>query len=133
MAAPTNNTEGMPRVGTLRYRAPEQLAGDGRRYGPGVDAHADEVSNLRNELSEGGLRAFDELPAFRGVTQLSRPAREVLAGLLAFRPDDRLTAAAALRHRWFALEAQEERPCRRVARAPRSASASVLMVTVGDG
>ena len=112
-------------LGTLLYRSPEQLAGR-RDYGPGVDIWAlgcvmaelltgqfmfDEdteekmmgkVMDLRHALAERGLQAFDEWPAFQGLPELSPGAREVLAGLLAFQPSDRLTATAALKHPWFA-------------------------------
>ncbi|CAN6180140.1 unnamed protein product [Urochloa humidicola] len=143
------------RVGTLRYRSPEQLAGR-RDYGSGVDVWAlgcvmaelltgelmfdagtedamrDAVTDLRRALREKGLRAFDEWPAFRGVPELSSGAREVLAGLLAVDPRDRLTAAAALRHPWFAEGEEEERPaaaaCGSAVRAARSCSASVVTV-----
>ncbi|CAN6203682.1 unnamed protein product [Urochloa humidicola] len=148
------------RVGTLLYRSPEQLAGR-RDYGPGVDVWAlgcvmaelltgehmfdaateedmlARVTELGRALAEKGTRAFDEWPVFRGVPELSRGAREVLAGLLAVDPRDRLTAAAALRHPWFAEgeEEEEERPaaaaaCGSAVRAARSCSASVVTVVV---
>ncbi|XP_039797521.1 putative cyclin-dependent kinase F-2 [Panicum virgatum] len=144
------------RVGTLLYRSPEQLAGR-RDYGPGVDIWAlgcvmaelltgqfmfDEdteekmmgkVMDLRHALAERGLQAFDEWPAFQGLPELSPGAREVLAGLLAVQPSDRLTATAALQHPWFAAEEEEERPaatCRSAGRAARSSRASVVTVVV---
>ncbi|OEL27504.1 putative cyclin-dependent kinase F-2 [Dichanthelium oligosanthes] len=146
------------RVGTLLYRSPEQLVGR-RDYGPGVDIWAlgcvmaelltgqfmfDEeteddmltrVMDLRHAVSEKGLQAFDEWPTFQGLPELSPGAREVLAGLLAVQPQDRLTATAALQHQWFAEEEEEEeeRPvatCRSVGRAARSSSASVVTVVV---
>jgi cell division cycle 2-like protein len=145
------------RVGTLPYRSPEQLAGR-RDYGPGVDIWAlgcvmaelltgrlmfDEetedamlarVTELGRALGERGLKAFDDWPAFQGLTELSPGAREVLAGLLAVQPRDRLTATAALRHPWFAeTEEEEERPattCGSACRAARSISASVVTVVV---
>ncbi|KAJ1288380.1 hypothetical protein BS78_02G085400 [Paspalum vaginatum] len=147
------------RVGTLPYRSPEQLAGR-RDYGTGVDAWAlgcvmaelltgrvlfredteggvlAEALALGRALRERGLRAFDEWPAFRRG-RLSRGAREVLAGLLAVEPRDRLTAAAALQLRWFAEEDvanEEERPaatCRGAGgRAARISGASAVMVVV---
>ncbi|KAL6611335.1 hypothetical protein ACP70R_039263 [Stipagrostis hirtigluma subsp. patula] len=114
-------------AGTLCYRSPEQLLGQ-RRYGQGVDMWAlgcvmavlltgellfdedteddmiSKVFELRHEINDRGLKAFDELPAFQGVPKLSTAGREVLAGLLSFFPDERLTATAALQHRWFAQE-----------------------------
>ncbi|KAG2641545.1 putative cyclin-dependent kinase F-2 [Panicum virgatum] len=143
------------RVGTLLYRSPEQLAGR-RDYGPGVDIWAlgcvmaelltgrfmfDEdteekmmgtVMDLRRALAERGLQAFDEWPAFQGLPELSPGAREVLAGLLAFQPSDRLTATAALKHPWFAEE-EEERPaatCRSAGRAARSSSSASVVTVV---
>ncbi|RCV10452.1 hypothetical protein SEVIR_2G119700v4 [Setaria viridis] len=144
------------RVGTLPYRSPEQLAGH-RDYGPGVDIWAlgcvmaelltgrfmfDEetddamlarVTELGRALGEKGLKAFDDWPAFQGLPELSPGAQEVLAGLLAVEPRDRLTAAAALQHPWFAEEGEEERPaatCGSACRAARSCSASVVTVVV---
>ncbi|BAT09943.1 Os10g0155900 [Oryza sativa Japonica Group] len=43
--------------------------------------------------------------AFGGLRWLSPAGREVLAGLLAFDGDKRMTAEAALEHRWFTEEA----------------------------
>ncbi|KAL6611213.1 hypothetical protein ACP70R_039141 [Stipagrostis hirtigluma subsp. patula] len=114
-------------AGTLCYRSPEQLLGH-RCYGQGVDMWAlgcvmavlltgellfdedteddmiSKVFELRHEINDRGLKAFDELPAFQGVPKVSTAGREVLAGLLSFFPDERLTATAALQHRWFAQE-----------------------------
>jgi cell division cycle 2-like protein len=89
--------------------------------------------DLRHALAERGLQAFDEWPAFQGLPELSPGAREVLAGLLAVQPSDRLTATAALQHPWFAAEEKEERPaatCRSAGRAARSSRASVVTVVV---
>ncbi|KAL6871553.1 hypothetical protein ACP4OV_014382 [Aristida adscensionis] len=133
MAAPARPPGGEPHpewwAGTRCYRSPEQLEGC-RRYGQGVDVWAlgcvmaklltgevlfDEeteedtlvkVFDLRDDIAEKGLQAFDELPAFQGVPKLSQAGRELLAGLLSVHPDERLTAAAALRHRWFAVEGE---------------------------
>ncbi|KAM0853106.1 hypothetical protein ACQ4PT_051293 [Festuca glaucescens] len=107
------------RVGTMIYTSPEQLAGN-RYYGQAVDMWAlgcvmaeilagdtlfvgeteedmvAEMSKLQDQIiSTGklhGLEFFDEL---------SEAGRELLIGLLAFNPDQRLTAAEALQHRWF--------------------------------
>ncbi|KAK1680445.1 hypothetical protein QYE76_041293 [Lolium multiflorum] len=107
------------RVGTMIYTSPEQLAGN-RYYGQAVDMWAlgcvmaeilsgdtlfvgeteedmvAETSKLRDQISSTGklhgLEFFDEL---------SEAGRELLLGLLAFNPDQRLTAAEALQHRWF--------------------------------
>ncbi|KAF8655164.1 hypothetical protein HU200_061302 [Digitaria exilis] len=148
------------RVGTLRYRSPEQLAGR-RDYGAGVDIWAlgcvmaellaagellfggadteDAVLAMAMELGRAlddkGMKAFDEWPAFQGLpeAELSPEAREVLAGLLAVEPRDRLTATAALKHRWFAEDEDECPPaatCRSMVRAARSSSASVVTVVV---
>ncbi|EAY77554.1 hypothetical protein OsI_32593 [Oryza sativa Indica Group] len=107
------------RVGTLLYTSPEQLA-DSEFYGPAVDMWAlgcimaeiltggplfddsseermhKEMADMRHRLeSTGTSKLFDELP------ELSAAGREVLAGMLAFNPDERMTAAEALDHRWF--------------------------------
>ncbi|CAM0906884.1 unnamed protein product [Alopecurus aequalis] len=106
------------RVGTMIYTSPEQLAGN-RYYGQGVDMWAlgcvmaellagetlfvgeteedmtAEMSKLRDQIASTGkldLEFFEEL---------SEAGREVLMGLLAFNPNERLTAAEALQHRWF--------------------------------
>ncbi|KAM3047197.1 hypothetical protein ACUV84_018102 [Puccinellia chinampoensis] len=106
------------RVGTLLYTSPEQLAGN-LYYDQGVDMWAlgcvmaellagetlfvaeteedmtAEMSKLRDQISSTGkldLEFFEEL---------SEAGREVLMGLLAFNPDERLTAAEVLQHRWF--------------------------------
>uniref|UniRef100_A0A0D3HAP8 [RNA-polymerase]-subunit kinase n=1 Tax=Oryza barthii TaxID=65489 RepID=A0A0D3HAP8_9ORYZ len=107
------------RVGTLLYTSPEQLA-DSEFYDPAVDMWAlgcimaeiltggplfddsseermlKEMADMRHRLeSTGTCKLFDELP------ELSAAGREVLAGMLAFNPDERMTAAEALDHRWF--------------------------------
>jgi cell division cycle 2-like protein len=111
------------RVGTMQYCSPEQLMGS-RRYGPAVDMWAlgcvmaelltgqplfeadteedvlQQIKDLRDEFSTTGLHVFDVLP------ELSQAGREVLAGLLRFDPDERLTAADALQHRWFTEDAK---------------------------
>uniref|UniRef100_A0ACD5W210 Uncharacterized protein n=1 Tax=Avena sativa TaxID=4498 RepID=A0ACD5W210_AVESA len=107
------------RVGTMIYTSPEQFAGN-RYYGQAMDMWAlgcvmdeilagetlfvgkteedmvAEMSKLRDQINStgkmDGLEFFDEL---------SEAGREVLLGLLAFNPDERLTATEALQHRWF--------------------------------
>ncbi|KAL6888153.1 hypothetical protein ACP4OV_009179 [Aristida adscensionis] len=116
---------GEPRVGTLRYGSPEQLIGMGHDT-PAVDVWAlgcvmaellaggeplfesdtaddviEEMEYLHDELITAGLDAFDALP------ELSQAGREVLAGLLSFHDGERLTAAEALKHRWFEEEDAE--------------------------
>ncbi|KAK3132848.1 hypothetical protein QOZ80_6AG0528540 [Eleusine coracana subsp. coracana] len=112
------------RVGTMPYCAPEQLMGI-RFYGTAVDVWAlgcvmaellageplfaadteDDVLVQMLDLQDGiaavGLKAFD------GVVELSTAGRELLAGLLSFEPGARLTAAEALKHRWFTEEVAE--------------------------
>ncbi|KAF0929179.1 hypothetical protein E2562_016419 [Oryza meyeriana var. granulata] len=106
------------RVGTLLYTSPEQLAGD-RNYGMAVDMWA--LGCIMGELLTGAplfedydtdeedlfAEVLDRLGStgacklFDGLPELSPAGREVLAGLLAINPDERLTAAEALEHRWF--------------------------------
>ncbi|GJN34447.1 hypothetical protein PR202_gb23108 [Eleusine coracana subsp. coracana] len=112
------------RVGTMPYCAPEQLMGI-RCYATAVDVWAlgcvmaellagaplfaadteDDVLvqmlDLRDGIATVGLKAFD------GVVELSTAGRELLAGLLSFEPGARLTAAQALKHRWFTEEVAE--------------------------
>uniref|UniRef100_A0A0D9XHT7 [RNA-polymerase]-subunit kinase n=1 Tax=Leersia perrieri TaxID=77586 RepID=A0A0D9XHT7_9ORYZ len=116
------------RVGTLIYTSPEQMA-DSEFYGPAVDMWAlgcimaeilvgfplfDDVSSDEERIQEmadmghrlkstGTCKLLDELP------ELSPAGREVLAGLLAFDPDERMPAADALQHRWFT----DEKPVKR--------------------
>jgi cell division cycle 2-like protein len=52
----------------------------------------EQIKDLRDEFSKIGLQVFDVLP------ELLRAGREVLAGLLRFDPEERLTAADALEH-----------------------------------
>ncbi|KAL6883239.1 hypothetical protein ACP4OV_010653 [Aristida adscensionis] len=109
-------------VCTLWYRAPELLMGF-PSYGPAVD-----IWSLGCVMAEllAGEPLFDETEtedemlakvlelryeiestepeeqAFQGLPGLSEAGREVLCGLLSFEADERLTAAEALGHRWFA-------------------------------
>uniref|UniRef100_J3N0Z3 [RNA-polymerase]-subunit kinase n=1 Tax=Oryza brachyantha TaxID=4533 RepID=J3N0Z3_ORYBR len=107
-------------VGTLHYNAPEQLTGKGQYNAQAVDTWA--LGCVMAELLTGGpaftsktveehllelseLRDYDvgskDSLAFGGLPGLSPAGREVLAGLLAFCDDERMTAEAALEHRWF--------------------------------
>uniref|UniRef100_A0A4U6TVV6 [RNA-polymerase]-subunit kinase n=1 Tax=Setaria viridis TaxID=4556 RepID=A0A4U6TVV6_SETVI len=127
------------RVGKLPYRSPKQLTGR-RDYSPGVDIWAlgcvmaellivhvlDEetentmlakVTELGGALGEKGLKVFGDWPVFQGLPELSPGTRE-----------DRLTAAAVLKHLWVVEEREEEeRPtatCGSACRAAWSCSAS---------
>jgi serine/threonine protein kinase len=60
--------------------------------------------------------------AFDGM--LSLAGREVLAGLLSYNPCERLTAADALQHRWFAEEDAAEPPAAGKAEYPGSSPLS---------
>lgn len=105
-------------VGTLIYTSPEQLEGN-RYYGQAVDMWAlgcvmaellagetlfvaeteedlvAEMYKLRDQISSTGKIDLEFLE------ELSEAGREVLTGLLAFNPDERITAAEALEYRWF--------------------------------
>ncbi|CAN6244077.1 unnamed protein product [Urochloa humidicola] len=122
-AAPANRERSLKPVGTLRYCAPEQLFRF-RGYGTELDLWAlgcvmaelldgqpmftsvtkkrmkQETIVVRDDIVSMGVKAFDD--------NLSVAGREVLAGLLAFHSDERLTAAEALQHRWFTGEEEEE-------------------------
>ncbi|KAL6629633.1 hypothetical protein ACP70R_029398 [Stipagrostis hirtigluma subsp. patula] len=111
-------------VGTMQYCSPEQHIGM-CRYTPAVDMWAlgcvmaellagkplfesdteddmfEEILYLRDQIVCVGLDAFDEY-----LPELSQAGREVLAGLLSFHDHERLTAAEALEHRWFAEDAK---------------------------
>uniref|UniRef100_J3N0Z4 [RNA-polymerase]-subunit kinase n=2 Tax=Oryza brachyantha TaxID=4533 RepID=J3N0Z4_ORYBR len=110
-------------VGTLHYNAPEQLTGKGQYNAQAVDMWA--LGCVMAELLTGGpaftsktveehllelseLRDYEvgskDSLAFGGLPGLSPAGREVLAGLLAFYEDERMTAEAALEHRWFTDE-----------------------------
>ncbi|RCV06082.1 hypothetical protein SETIT_1G135400v2 [Setaria italica] len=112
---------------TLQYCAPEQLIGFGC-YGPKADVWAlgcvmaelltgeplltattedemiEQMEDVHDEFDNMGVEeAFEEI-------DLSLAGREVLAGLLAFDSDERLTAADALKHRWFTEVDVEAKP-----------------------
>ncbi|KAL6629497.1 hypothetical protein ACP70R_029262 [Stipagrostis hirtigluma subsp. patula] len=111
-------------VGTMRYCSPEQHIGM-CGYTPAVDmwtlgcvmaellagkplfeSHTEddvfeEILYLRDQIVCQGLDAFDEY-----LPELSPAGRELLAGLLSFHDHERLTAAEALKHRWFAEDAK---------------------------
>ncbi|KAF0931007.1 hypothetical protein E2562_038671 [Oryza meyeriana var. granulata] len=110
-------------VGTLYYNSPEQLTGKGQYNAQAVDMWA--LGCVMAELLTGGsvftsgtaeehllelldLRDYEvgskDSLAFGGLPGLSPTGREVLAGLLAFHHDERMTAEAALEHRWFTEE-----------------------------
>ncbi|CAL5083795.1 unnamed protein product [Urochloa decumbens] len=114
-------------VGMLQYCAPEQLFGLSC-YGPEADVWTlgcvmaellagealftateedymiAERINMRDDIVSMGVEAFDETM----LDHVSVAGRELLAGLLAFHSDERLTAAEALEHRWFTGEEDEE-------------------------
>ncbi|CAN6278360.1 unnamed protein product [Urochloa humidicola] len=116
-------------VGTLQYSAVEQLIRFSH-HGPEADAWAlgcvmaellageplftagteddmiTEVVDLRDDFVTMGVEAFDGT----ALDHVSVAGREVLAGLLAYDSEDRLTAADALKHRWFAEEGVEVKP-----------------------
>ncbi|KAL6902172.1 hypothetical protein ACP4OV_005048 [Aristida adscensionis] len=118
-----------PRVGTMQYCSPEQLMGD-RCYGPAVDMWA--LGCVMAELLVGGVPLFDadteeavlmkiidlrdEIESvgpqkvFDDWMELSPAGRDLLAGLLSFNPGERLTAAEALKHRWFTETSPAPKP-----------------------
>ncbi|GJM91689.1 hypothetical protein PR202_ga08091 [Eleusine coracana subsp. coracana] len=129
MATPIRPPYTEERVGSLWYRSPEQLMGSWC-YGPGVDvwavgcvmvelltgeplfAHVDteddmlmDVLHLRHEIDSEGLKAFKCLP------EVSPDAGDLQCGLLCFQEDERLTAAEALRHKWFVQDQETRDPC----------------------
>lgn len=113
--------------GAFRYRSPEQLLGF-RCHEPEVDVWAlgcvmaelltgaplftaateDDVITQTVELHDEIVAMEEE--AFDSMMDLSLAGREVLVGLLAFHYAERLTAAAALEHRWFTEEDVEAKP-----------------------
>ncbi|EAZ15357.1 hypothetical protein OsJ_30773 [Oryza sativa Japonica Group] len=122
-------------VGTLRFTSPEEVAGD-RFYGQGVDMWGAGLRDGRGSSPAGScltssetcedhvldlldLRECDvgaeDSPAFGGLPGLSPAGREVLAGLLAFDHRERMTAEAALEHRWFTAAADSPAVLRRLA------------------
>ncbi|KAF6993857.1 hypothetical protein CFC21_010684 [Triticum aestivum] len=114
-------------VGTLIYTSPEQLEGN-RYYGQAVDMWA--LGCIMAEMLTGGTlfvaETEEELPAemyklrdqitsmgkldLEFLEELSEAGHEVLTGLLAFNPDERMTAAEALEHRWFSKPKAAEHP-----------------------
>ncbi|VAI13131.1 unnamed protein product [Triticum turgidum subsp. durum] len=106
------------RVGTLIYTSPEQLEGN-RCYGQAVDMWAlgcimaelladgtlfvgdteegmvAEMAKLREQIASTGKMDLEWFP------DLSEAGHGLLTGMLAFDPDQRLTAVEALHHRWF--------------------------------
>ncbi|XP_044956597.1 putative cyclin-dependent kinase F-2 [Hordeum vulgare subsp. vulgare] len=114
-------------VGTRIYTSPEQLEGNGH-YGQAVDMWAlgcimaemlggdtlfvaeteeellAEMNKLRDQISSTGKLDLDFFE------ELSEAGREVLTGLLAFNPDERITAGEALEHRWFSKPKRAEHP-----------------------
>lgn len=114
-------------VGTLIYTSPEQLEGN-RYYGQAVDMWA--LGCIMAEMLTGGTlfvaETEEELPAemyklrdqitsmgkldLEFLEELSEAGREVLTGLLAFNPDERITATEALQHRWFNKPKGAEHP-----------------------
>ncbi|CAO2184301.1 unnamed protein product [Urochloa humidicola] len=116
-------------VGTLQYSALEQLirlspqgpeadvwalgcvmaellAGEPLFTATTEDDMITEVVDLRDDFVSMGVEAFDGT----ALDHLSLPGRELLIGLLAYDSEDRLTAAAALKHRWFTEEDVEATP-----------------------
>ncbi|VAH02330.1 unnamed protein product [Triticum turgidum subsp. durum] len=114
-------------VGTLIYTSPEQLEGN-RYYGQALDMWAlgcimaemltgatlfvaeteeellAEIYKLRDQITSTGELDLEFLE------ELSEAGREVLTGLLSFNPDERITAAEALEHRWFSKPKGAEHP-----------------------
>jgi cell division cycle 2-like len=118
-------------AGTPCYRSPEQVVGN-PHYGPDVDmwalgcvmaeilfdADTEEgilvvmAMDMLHEFTETGLQAFGTFKAFWNLPEMSPAGHEVLAGLLNFDAGERLTAAAALKHRWFAEDTPPKPPRR---------------------
>ncbi|KAK3157355.1 hypothetical protein QOZ80_2AG0120090 [Eleusine coracana subsp. coracana] len=64
-----------------------------------------DVLHLRHEIDSEGLKAFKCLP------EVSPDAGDLQCGLLCFQEDERLTAAEALRHKWFVQDQETRDPC----------------------
>ncbi|CAL4969788.1 unnamed protein product [Urochloa decumbens] len=114
-------------VGTVQYRAPEQMFGL-RRYGTSADMWAlgcvmfellaglplfvpetedvlfKAAENLGDDIIMFGVEGFDGTR----MDHLSEAGREVLAGLLGFLTVDRFSAAEALEESWFTEEEDDE-------------------------
>ncbi|CAL4888278.1 unnamed protein product [Urochloa decumbens] len=84
----------------------ELLAGEPLFTATTEDDMIEEVVNLRDDFVIMGVEAFDGT----ALDHLSLPGRELLAGLLAYDSEDRLTVADALKHRWFMEEDVEANP-----------------------
>ncbi|KAF6988291.1 hypothetical protein CFC21_005855 [Triticum aestivum] len=63
-----------------------------------------EIYKLRDQITSTGKLDLEFLE------ELSEAGHEVLTGLLAFNPDERITAAEALEHRWFSKPKAAEHP-----------------------
>ncbi|KNC46089.1 serine/threonine protein kinase [Thecamonas trahens ATCC 50062] len=117
-------------TGTEGYMAPEIRSRKARKAGYSFALLFKVPSSLRSELSHSRImRQIESLPK----SMRSKPRMQLLESMLKVKPANRITAADAIRHKYFGSMAKKALAAARKAARARPSSASASASSDGDG